>query len=208
MLDAIFSWNTVWYLLLFLYVPACLGLIIIVLLQKGKGVGFAGAFGAGPGGADAVFGPRSSKSLPQKITYTMAGIFMTLSLLMSMLSGNLGTTVAPQLVEDTGVQPVSTGGVSTIDDLFNDAPAAPSEAPAAAPVEGAAPVVEVPAAETPAAESAPAAEVPAAEVPAAETAPAAEAPAAEAAPVVETPAPAAEVPAPAEAPAAEAPAAQ
>ena len=197
MLDAIFSWNTVWWMMLVLYVPACLGLIVIVLLQKGKGVGFAGAFGAGPGGADAVFGPRSSKSLPQKITYTMAGIFMTLSLLMSMLSGNLGTTVAPQTVEDTGVVPVSTGGVSTIDDLFSEAPAAPAEAPAAAPVEGAAPAVEVPAAE-----AAPAVEVPAAEAPAAEV------PAAEAAPVAETPAPAAETPAPAEAPAAEAPAAQ
>lgn len=179
MLDAIFSWNTVWWLMLVLYVPSCLGLIIIVLLQKGKGVGFAGAFGAGPGGADAVFGPRSSKSLPQKITYTMAGIFMTLSLAMSMLSGNLGSNVAPTLVEDTGVVPVSNGGSgNSIDDLFNNAPA---EAPAAAPAaEGAAPAAAV---ETPA--------------------PAAEAPAA--APLVETPAPAAEVPA-AEAPAA--PAAQ
>ncbi len=182
MLDAIFSWNTVFWLMLVLYVPSCLGLIIIVLLQKGKGVGFAGAFGAGPGGADAVFGPRSSKSLPQKITYTMAGIFMTLSLLMSMLSGNLGSSRAPSTVDDTGVVPVnnSSGGVSSIDDLFNAAPAA--EAPVA-------PVAEVPAAEAPAAE-----------------APAAEAPAA--APAVETPAPAAEVPAPAEAPAAEAPAAE
>ncbi len=180
MLDAIFSWNTVFWLMLVLYVPSCLGLIIIVLLQKGKGVGFAGAFGAGPGGADAVFGPRSSKSLPQKITYTMAGIFMTLSLLMSMLSGNLGSSRAPSTVEDDGRAPVtnSTGGVSSIDDLFNTAPAeTPAEAPAAeAPV-------------------APAAEAPAVEAPAA-------------APVVETPAPAAEVPAPAEAPAAEAPAAQ
>lgn len=199
MLDAIFSWNTVWWLMLVLYVPSCLGLIVIVLLQKGKGVGFAGAFGAGPGGADAVFGPRSSKSLPQKITYTMAGIFMTLSLLMSMLSGNLGSSVAPTLVEDTGVVPVNTGGVSTIDDLFNDTPAA---APAAAPVEGAAPApaTEAPAAEAPAAapvETAAPAEAPAA-------APAVEAPAAVPA---ETPAPAVEAPAaPAEAPAA--PAAQ
>ncbi|MBL7649133.1 MAG: preprotein translocase subunit SecG [Candidatus Hydrogenedentes bacterium] len=164
-----------WYLLLFLYVPACIFLIVIVLLQKGKGVGFAGAFGAGPGGADAVFGPRSSKSLPQKITYTMAGIFMTLSLAMSMLSGNLGSSVAPSLVEDTGVVPQnnSGGGVSSIDDLFNAAPAA--EAPAAAPA-AAAPAAEAPAAapvvETPA---------PAAEAPAPAEAPAAEAPAAPAA---------------------------
>jgi preprotein translocase subunit SecG len=161
----------VYGLLLSIYVPACLGLIVIVLLQKGKGVGFAGAFGAGPGGADAVFGPRSSKSLPQKITYTMAGIFMTLSLLMSMLSGNLGSSVAPSLVVDSGEVPQnnSSGGISSIDDLFN---AAPAEAPAAeAP---AAPAVEAPAAvpvvETPA---------PAAEVPAPVEAPAAEAPAAQ-----------------------------
>ena len=184
MLDAIFSWNTVWWLMLVLYVPSCLGLIIIVLLQKGKGVGFAGAFGAGPGGADAVFGPRSSKSLPQKITYTMAGIFMTLSLAMSMLSGNLGSNVAPTLVEDTGVVPVSNGGSgNSIDDLFNNVPA---EAPATTPAAGgAAPAAAV---ETPAA----AVETPAPEAPAA-------------APLVETPAPAAEAPA-AEAPAA--PAAQ
>jgi protein translocase SecG subunit len=176
MLDAIFSWKMVYGLLLSIYVPACLGLIVIVLLQKGKGVGFAGAFGAGPGGADAVFGPRSSKSLPQKITYTMAGIFMTLSLLMSMLSGNLGSSVAPSLVVDSGEVPQnnSSGGVSSIDDLFN---AAPAEAPAAeAP---AAPAVEAPAAEAPAAVPVVETPAPAAEVPAPVEAPAAEAPAAQ-----------------------------
>lgn len=199
MLDAIFSLNTLWWVLLVFYVPSCLGLIVIVLLQKGKGVGFSGAFGAGPGGADAVFGPRSSKSLPQKITYTMAGIFMTLSLLMSMLSGNLGNSQAPSTVEDTGVVPVSNGGSgNSIDDLFNDNSAAPAAAPAA-PAEGAA-APAAPAAETPAPAAAPADAAPA-PAPAAETpvAPAAEAPAA--------PAPATEAPAaPAEAPAA--PAAQ
>lgn len=201
MLDAIFSWNTVWYLLLIFYVPACLGLILIVLLQKGKGVGFAGAFGAGPGGTDAVFGPRSSKSLPQKITYTMAGIFMTLSLLMSMLSGNVGSSQAPSLVQDDGQVPVSTGGVSSVDDLFSDTPAAAPAAPAEAPATEA-PAAEVPAAEAPAAEAAPST----APAEAAVT-PAAEAPAA---PVEAAPAPSEAPAAPAEAPAApaESPAAQ
>ena len=60
MLDAIFSWNTLWVLLLVLYIPSCVGLIIIVLLQKGKGTGFAGAFGIGPG-SDTVFGPRNEQ---------------------------------------------------------------------------------------------------------------------------------------------------
>ena len=187
MLDAIFSWNTVWWFMLVLYVPSCLGLIVIVLLQKGKGVGFAGAFGAGPGGADAVFGPRSSKSLPQKITYTMAGVFMTLSLLMSMLSGNLGNSQAPATVEDTGVKPVTTGGSgNSIDDLFNDTPATPAEAPAAAPA--------APAEGTPAPAATPAADTPAPAPVTEAPAPATEAPAA---PATETPAPAAPVEAPA-----------
>ena len=78
MLEAIFSLTTLWWVILLLYIPACIGLIVIVLLQKGKGVGFAGAFGVG-GGSDTIFGPRSSKSLPQKITYAAAGTFMVLA---------------------------------------------------------------------------------------------------------------------------------
>lgn len=100
MLDIIFSVNTLWWMILLLYIPACFGLIIIVLLQKGKGQGLAGAFGMG-GGMDTIFGPRSSKSLPQKITYASAGIFMVLALIMSILSGKVGREAAPDLVEET-----------------------------------------------------------------------------------------------------------
>ena len=69
MMDAIFSIDTLWYLILCLYIPSCLGLIVIVLLQKGKGVGFAGAFGVG-GGSDTVFGPNvSTWNLPDPATW-------------------------------------------------------------------------------------------------------------------------------------------
>ena len=98
MLSAIFSIQTLWYLLLLLYVPACVLLIGIVLLQKGKGMGFAGAFGGG--GTEAVFGPRAVRSLPQKITYTMAGLFMFLAMIMSMISGRVGRGDAPALVSE------------------------------------------------------------------------------------------------------------
>lgn len=196
MLDMIFSWNTVWWLMLVPYLLCCVGLVIIVLLQKGKGVGFAGAFGAGPGG-DAVFGPRSSKSLPQKITYTMASIFMLLALLMSMLSGNRGISAAPGLVEDTGVVPTSTSPVGTLDALFSDKPVSSPEAPAAAveDAEGtAAPATDA---------AAPVTETEApAEAPVEEAAPAAEAPV-EAAPVEEAPAEAPAAETPADAPAAQ-----
>ncbi|MBI2432921.1 MAG: preprotein translocase subunit SecG [Candidatus Hydrogenedentes bacterium] len=133
MLGFIFSWTVLWWVILLVYVPACLGLIVVVLLQKGKGVGFAGAFGVG-GGTEAVFGPRSSRSLPQKLTYTMAGAFMFLALVMSVLSGKVGKGAAPELAGETpAVEEVN------MNELFGETPAggATPEAPAAA---GAAPV--------------------------------------------------------------------
>ncbi len=173
MLSAIFSLTTLWILILLLYVPACIGLIVIVLLQKGKGVGFAGAFGVG-GGSEAIFGPRSSKSLPQKITYAAALLFMFLALLMSMLSGRVGKSAAPALADENAKPQQSLQGL-----FEGEAAAKEGEAPAAtAAVETAAPAaVTAPAATPVPVEAAPAAAAPAAEAPAAAPAPA-EAPAA------------------------------
>ena len=97
MLERIFSIDTLWILLLILYVPACIGLIVIVLLQKGKGTGFGGAFGVG-GGGEAVFGPRASRSLPVRLTYIAATLFMTIALIMSLISHRVGKGQAPEMV--------------------------------------------------------------------------------------------------------------
>ena len=97
MFNSVFGW--LWVICVILYIPACLGLIAVVLLQKGKGVGFAGAFGLGGGGADTVFGPRMSKSLPVKLTYVMAGMFLVLALVMTLLSGRITKGEAPELVD-------------------------------------------------------------------------------------------------------------
>lgn len=188
MLSSIFSIETLWYLLLLLYVPACILLIGIVLLQKGKGMGFAGAFGAG--GTEAVFGPRAVRSLPQKITYTMAGIFMVFAMIMSMISGRVGKGDAPSLVDEVSAPAVVNETVSTEDTSTapaGDANAVTPLAPAPAPDGAATPA---PAAETPTTEAAPAEAAPAEAAPA-DAAPAEEAPAAEApaeAPAAETPA--------------------
>ncbi len=188
MLEAIFSVATLWWLILFLYIPACIVLIVIVLMQKGKGVGFGGAFGLG-GGSDTIFGPRSSKSLPQKITYVAAGVFMFLALVMSTLSGKVGKADAPELIDETpqgNLQGLfSTEGEG--EPAAAPAEAAPVEAaPAAAPVEAApaaAPAEAAPVETAPAAAPAEAAPVEAAPAAApAEAAPAAEAPHTEPAP--------------------------
>ena len=115
MLDKIISWDTLWGILVVIYAPACLGLIVIVLLQKGKGTGFAGAFGAGAGpGSETVFGPRAGQTLPVKLTYIAAVIFISISVIMSVVADKVGKGQAPELLEAGGTK---VGVTSELDEL-------------------------------------------------------------------------------------------
>ncbi|MFP6581539.1 MAG: preprotein translocase subunit SecG [Candidatus Hydrogenedentota bacterium] len=118
MLDAIFSWNTLWWMLMFIYVPACIGLIGIVLLQQGKGTGFGGAFGAGAGpGADTVFGPKGAQTMPVKLTYVGATIFMVVAIVMSLLAGRLNKGDAPELIDGVAEFTAIDGSNADIDGM-------------------------------------------------------------------------------------------
>jgi len=154
MLESIFSWNTLWVIMWILFLPACVGIIVIVLLQKGTGTGFAGAFGVGPG-SETVFGPRARKSLPVKMTYAMAAIFMVLSLSMSLVAGRVHRGSAPEAVPVSEEEAAST----IYDELLGGS--APAEAPAAPGTE--APAMEIPAIDTPATGEAPVEPAPAAD---------------------------------------------
>jgi preprotein translocase subunit SecG len=103
-------WDVLWWLLLVMYVPVCIGLIVIVLLQKGKGTGFAGAFGIGAG-SETVFGPQTSQGTPVKMTYIMASAFMVIALLMSIISGRVGVGAAPGLEDEAAMSDASTSGL-------------------------------------------------------------------------------------------------
>jgi preprotein translocase subunit SecG len=63
-------------------VLACLFLIVVVLLQTGKG-GMGAAFG---GASQTVFGARGAGSLLGKLTAAFAGVFMATSLTLAYLS--------------------------------------------------------------------------------------------------------------------------
>jgi preprotein translocase subunit SecG len=129
MFGEFFSWNTLWWVLLVFYILACFGLIGIVLMQKGKGSGFAGAFGVGPG-SETVFGPRARKSIPVRLTYICAGVFMMLSLGMSLVAGCSTRGSAPEKVAETETETGSTA----IDALFEPTPGIETPmAPAATP---------------------------------------------------------------------------
>ncbi|MCH7911010.1 MAG: preprotein translocase subunit SecG [Candidatus Hydrogenedentes bacterium] len=115
MLETVFSIDTLWWVLVIMYVPACLVLIVLVLLQKGKGTGFAGAFGVGAGpGSDTVFGPRSKQTLPVRLTYIAATIFMTIAVLMSIIAGQVGKGSAPELLDVEMVDAAVTTGLSDL----------------------------------------------------------------------------------------------
>jgi preprotein translocase subunit SecG len=68
----------VYYLLIGLYVFVCFMLIVVILLQQGKGGDIANAFGGGS--SQAVFGARAGATLLTKLTTGLAAAFIILSL--------------------------------------------------------------------------------------------------------------------------------
>jgi len=116
-----------------LHVMIASGLILIVLLQSGKGADIGAAFGGGS--SQTVFGGRGAATFLSKATTVLAILFMVMSIALTLLASQRGgTTVVP---EDKP-QPVSS------------APAAPApQTPApAAPTQGA-PTPQAPAAPAP-----------------------------------------------------------
>jgi preprotein translocase subunit SecG len=65
------------------HVLVCVGLIIVVLLQTGKGTGLASVFGGGGGGS--VFGGKGFGSVLAKATGVLAVLFMLTSIGLSLL---------------------------------------------------------------------------------------------------------------------------
>ena len=67
-----------------LHVVVCIALILIVLLQKGKGADMGAAFG---GSSQTVFGSAGASSFLSKITAAAAIIFMLTSLFLAFMFG-------------------------------------------------------------------------------------------------------------------------
>jgi preprotein translocase subunit SecG len=65
-------------LFVLLHIVICVFLILVVLLQSGRGADLAGAFGVS--GSQTAFGPRGATTLLSKVTTWMAFSFMVTSL--------------------------------------------------------------------------------------------------------------------------------
>ncbi len=152
------------YIVPTVHVLACLFLIVVVLLQTGKGADMGAVFG---GGSQTLFGASGAGNFLTKMTTGTAIAFMLTSLILtygqsrapgSRLIDKLPAAEAPPLLI-----PLPAAG---------DVPVTPPAGDAAAPAPGAAAPVESPTAQaTPPAGDAPAAEAPATPPPAAAPAP-------------------------------------
>ena len=120
--------------IILLHVLACIGLIMIVLLQRGKGADLGAAFG---GSSQTVFGSQGAGGFLTKMTTVAAVVFMFTSLGLAYLSS-------------TRVQATVMGGAEQTQGVEAPAPvddqsAADVEAPGGEPTEPAeAPAEEVP----------------------------------------------------------------
>ncbi|MBI4833141.1 MAG: preprotein translocase subunit SecG [Candidatus Lindowbacteria bacterium] len=101
------SW--VGILLLIIHIIACTGLILIVLLQAGKGASLGASFGGGA--SQTVFGARSATFIG-RLTWVLAGAFMATSLLLTVVSprGNRGTSAGSSVLHEEPVALPPAGG--------------------------------------------------------------------------------------------------
>ena len=116
-----------------LHVFICLFLIIVVLLQKGKGQDFASTFGGG--GTQTAFGARSGATILHRLTTVAAVLFMVTSLTLTIVRSQpgqgsvlddeapVGTTVPATPVLPALPPPAAGEGATVPDD-----PAVPQDA--------------------------------------------------------------------------------
>lgn len=76
-------------IIILVHVAVCVALILIVLLQRGKGADMGAAFG---GSSQTIFGSAGATSFLSKLTAAAAVIFMLTSLLLAFLFGKGATS--------------------------------------------------------------------------------------------------------------------
>jgi preprotein translocase subunit SecG len=106
------------------------GLILIVLLQSGKGADIGAVFGGGS--SQTVFGGRGAATFLSKLTSALAILFMVTSLGLTILSSQQGTQTvipeeAPRPAQSAPEAPAAPVAPATPPAGAPNAPAAPSK---------------------------------------------------------------------------------
>ena len=127
-----------------LHVIVSFALIIIVLLQSGKGAEMGASFGAS--GSQSVFGAGGGNTFMSKLTTSAAIIFMLTSLSLAFISGKSGS--ASIMSSAPKAKPAPMGGMplqKPVAPTAAPAPAAAPKAPAAPATPAAVPAQPAPA---------------------------------------------------------------
>ena len=93
-------------LLIFFYILVSISLVLIILLQQGKGSDIGSAFGAGS--SNTMFGSSSSSNPLTKVTAIIAAIFLILSLSITYISRSSMIEESPLIeveIDETGILP-------------------------------------------------------------------------------------------------------
>ena len=118
--------------LVVIYVIICFFLILVVLLQQGKGADIAGAFGGG--GSQTAFGARGATTFLHKLTTGAFVGFIVLSIILAIMEARPKKSVIQTLPAAAGKAPAPAPGVPA------GAPAPAAPAPdSAQPSQGTAP---------------------------------------------------------------------
>ncbi len=127
-------------LLVTVHIIVCVALILVVLLQVGKGQSIGAAFGGG-GSSQTLFGSRGPATFLSHLTTGAAAVFMVTSLLLAYVSSNAGQGSA---ITDKVLPPLTEPAPAT-----TPVPVSPTES-APAVTEPAPPLVPAPVQEAPA----------------------------------------------------------
>ena len=91
-----------YYAITTLHVLVCIILVLVVLLQSGKGADLAGAFGGGA--TQTAFGSRGPASFLSKMTTIAAIVFMLTSIGLSLMGTKATKAEAKSILETSGQQ--------------------------------------------------------------------------------------------------------
>ena len=94
-----------YYAITTLHVIVCVILVLVVLLQSGKGADLAGAFGGGA--TQTAFGSRGPASFLSKMTTIAAVLFMITSIGLSMITNKTEAKSVLETTKQQSAKPVS-----------------------------------------------------------------------------------------------------
>ncbi|HMK37016.1 MAG TPA: preprotein translocase subunit SecG [Desulfomonilaceae bacterium] len=85
-------------LILIVHIVVCIALILIILLQSGKGADIGAVFGGG--GSQTVFGSTGATPFLSKITIGAAVVFMITSIILTYFSGRVGSVAEKSIMSE------------------------------------------------------------------------------------------------------------